>query len=311
MADIQKPVLARPYRNFLTPALHRRFTHAALFTLAVCYVEALWMGEWSLFRMWFPLFRTAMIFISSLAVYVLRIGNLHVGTYSTTSSFETFWRRLLQMDTLQALIWYTFSAWWFSEIYVWSAPAEARLWWVDYGQPYERSRLNERPIYLRTMFLFLALTQSVFHLRGEYDKVSLLPHNPGLLQQHLSWIKSMGPKMLHHAVSRTASCALAGSILYLVFFRRLVWDLTFSFVGYFYTLQRNQRPPVIGGLMDMIGRFLIEGFLLELLWEFCNTVFTDHVAEEPLKRGQPLTNDSSDPNGSLLQGLRAKKEVPR
>ncbi|KAL9097285.1 MAG: hypothetical protein Q9165_000712 [Trypethelium subeluteriae] len=63
--------------------------------------------------------------------------------------------------------------------------------------------------------------------------------------------------------------------------------------------------------MDMIGRFLIEGFLLELLWEFCNTVFTDHVAEEPLKRGQPLTNDSSDPNGSLLQGLTAKKEVPR
>ena len=63
--------------------------------------------------------------------------------------------------------------------------------------------------------------------------------------------------------------------------------------------------------MDMIGRFLIEGCLLELLWEFCNSVFTDHVAEEPLKRGQPVTNDSNDPNGSLLQGLRAKKEAPR
>ncbi|KAI9664510.1 MAG: hypothetical protein M1821_005956 [Bathelium mastoideum] len=90
-----------------------------------------------------------------------------------------------------------------------------------------------------------------------------------------------------------------------------MWNFAFSFASYFFTLQRNQRPPVVGGLMDMVGRVLLEGFLLELLWEFCNAIFTDHVAGEPLKRGQPLTNDSKDPNGSLLQGLRAKKEVPR
>lgn len=37
---------ARPYRDFLTPALHRRFTSAALLALAVCYVDAVWMAEW-------------------------------------------------------------------------------------------------------------------------------------------------------------------------------------------------------------------------------------------------------------------------
>ena len=47
MPEPQKALISRPYRNFLTPALHRRFTHAALFTLILCYIEAIWMGEWS------------------------------------------------------------------------------------------------------------------------------------------------------------------------------------------------------------------------------------------------------------------------
>ena len=208
-------------------------------------------------------------------------------------------------------MWYTLSAWWFSEVYVWSAPGEARLWWVDYGRPYERARLNERPIYLRTMFLCLAITQSFFHLCWDYDRVPLVAKSPKSFHQPLLWIKGMGPKILHNAISRTVFCGLTGSLLYLLFVRHLAWNLTFSLVSNFYTLQKSQRPPVIGGLVDMVGRFLVEGFFLELLWEFCNAIFADHVADEPLKRYQPLTNDSSDPNGSLLQGLRGKKEVPR
>lgn len=212
---------------------------------------------------------------------------------------------------MQTLIWYTFSAWWFSEVYIWSAPGEARLWWIDYGRPYERSRLNERPIYLRMMFVWLAFVQSIFHLCWDYDRVTLAGKGPKSFQQPLPWLKNIGPKILHNAISRTAFCGLTGSLLYLFFIRHLLWDFAFSLASYFYTLQRNQRPPVIGGLMDMIGRFLVEAFFLGLLWEFCNAIFTDHVADEPLKRGYPLTNDSADPNGSLLQGLRARKEIPR
>jgi hypothetical protein len=36
----------RPYRDFLTPALHKRFTNAALLTLGLCYIEATWFGRW-------------------------------------------------------------------------------------------------------------------------------------------------------------------------------------------------------------------------------------------------------------------------
>jgi len=33
------------YREFLTPALHRRFTSAAVVILVICYIEAILTGE--------------------------------------------------------------------------------------------------------------------------------------------------------------------------------------------------------------------------------------------------------------------------
>lgn len=34
----------RPYRDYLTPALHRRFNQASIYTLVLCYVIAVWQG---------------------------------------------------------------------------------------------------------------------------------------------------------------------------------------------------------------------------------------------------------------------------
>ncbi|KAL6714877.1 hypothetical protein ACLMJK_007137 [Lecanora helva] len=51
--------------------------------------------------------------------------------------------------------------------------------------------------------------------------------------------------------------------------------------------------------------------LLLTLWEFSNRLFGVYVAQEPLKKGQPLTSESKDPNGTLLIGLQVKREVLR
>jgi len=128
----------RPYRDFLTPFLHRRFTNAALLTLALCYVEAVWMGQWGIFWQWFPLgragLRTLMLFVSILSVYVLRIAQLHVGARTTLSPFHTFQQRVFSFNALQTLAWYTFSAWFFCEVYIWSTPADAKMAMVDPGK---------------------------------------------------------------------------------------------------------------------------------------------------------------------------------
>ncbi|KAI9829064.1 MAG: hypothetical protein M1832_000087 [Thelocarpon impressellum] len=104
----------RPYKDILTPALHRRFTNAASVVLLVCYAEAIIIGEnTSVLWFWFPFgstgIRTLLLFISALAVFILRVAQLHVGTVA----------------------WYFFSAWWFSEVYVWSSSKDAELAWIS------------------------------------------------------------------------------------------------------------------------------------------------------------------------------------
>ena len=93
---------APPYKELLTPALHRRFTGAAASILLLCYVEAFLIGEKSscekhalvgpttqatdvleVFWSWFPIgpsgIRTLLLFISALSVFVLRVAQLHLG----------------------------------------------------------------------------------------------------------------------------------------------------------------------------------------------------------------------------------------
>ena len=98
MASLRTPL----YRDFLTPALHKRFSSAALITLVVCYAEAILIADKSscelgshiqeclrfdiltVFWFWFPIgpagIRALLIFISVLSVFVLRVAQLHLGT---------------------------------------------------------------------------------------------------------------------------------------------------------------------------------------------------------------------------------------
>ena len=97
MASLRTPL----YREVLTPALHRRFTSAALITLVVCYAEAVLLGNMSSSELdprrsklsgadmvavlwfWFPIgpagIRTLLLFVSALSIFVLRVAQLHLG----------------------------------------------------------------------------------------------------------------------------------------------------------------------------------------------------------------------------------------
>lgn len=83
------------------------------------------------FWSWFPLgvcgIRTVLLFITSLAIFVLRVGQLHVGSRTTTPPISAL-RHLFPLQLIQTLGWYLFSAWWFNEIYIWSAPYDGYEW---------------------------------------------------------------------------------------------------------------------------------------------------------------------------------------
>ncbi|KKK21534.1 nuclear envelope protein [Aspergillus rambellii] len=317
----------RPYRRILTSALHRRFVHASALALLVSYLVSILIGDKSsFFWAWFPIgacgIRTVLLFISSLAVFVLRVGQMHIGSRTTASPIATF-KFLVPLHIIQTFGWYIFSAWWFSEIYKWSSPVSAHMEWVKRVKPHERANLNERPIYVYTCHLLLAIAQSVAHLYYDYDRVPIpvAKPTPGATDQRTHPINSVSkriqaalPKLMRDGLVRSTSVALFCPVAYTFFLRRPAWSYTMYFAKLFWDFPRSAADPP--GLIPpinplLIARTVVSGGFLVLCWQTTNLFFSIFISKEPLKRGQPLTAEAKDPNGSLLNGLKAKKETVR
>ncbi|EGE79184.1 nuclear envelope protein [Blastomyces dermatitidis ATCC 18188] len=318
----------RQYRRILTSTLHRKFVHASAVSLVACYVVAFFIGvKSSFFWSWFPLgacgFRTLLLFISCLAIFILRVGQMHVGARTTSSAFSSTRQALFSFSTFQTFGWYLVSAWWFSEVYMWSSSESAELNWVKPGRPYERAKLNERPIYLHCFYALLAITQSIFHLYFDWDKIHIpvskrsansANHSTHELEPLPVRIRKAVPQVLYDAVIRSSVTAVVGPFIYMLFLRRIAWSWVLSFAKLFWNFPRSAADPP--GLIPPLHILLIlraatSGVLLVTLWQVSNLLFSTFLGQAPLKKGQPLTNESKDPNGSLLNGLKAKRDVVR
>ncbi|KAI9930867.1 hypothetical protein ASPWEDRAFT_100359 [Aspergillus wentii DTO 134E9] len=314
----------RPYRRILTSALHRRFVHASALALLVCYITAILIGDKSSFLWsWFPIggcgIRTVLLSLSSLVIFVLRVGQMHIGSRTTSSSLGSF-KLMVPLDVLQTFGWYLFSAWWFSEIYKWSSSSSAQLEWVKRGRPHERASLNERPMYLYTYHMVLAVAQSVAHLYYDHDRIPIpvAKRVPGSADQRTHPIEPVSkrlqlalPESIKSGVTRSTMVATFCPLIYMLFLRRPAWSFTLYFAKLFWNFPRSAADPpgwfpVGPGLLI---RSAISGALLVVCWQTSNLFFSAFISKEPLKRGQPLTAEAKDPNGSLLNGLKAKKEA--
>jgi nucleoporin NDC1 len=337
MASPMKPK-PRPYRDFLTPALHRQFTHAAGLSLVLCYVEAClisnsprrssfrafcWFetNSWrSVLWRWQPLgmtgIRTLLLFISSLLIFLLRVANQHVGTTTSTYPIQTALWRIFSYGPVGTASCYFFSAWFFSEIYLSSLPSKANLGYVDDGRMSGRLQLNERAVYFRTQFLWLSCVQTLFHLVGDYDKLSLPSRKSlstqGIIDPKVRVLQKLGKIITASCIKLILSLGV-GTLLYFAAFRHAAWNCFFVTTKYmfFWTRRAGPKGPVPDAFLDLLSRSLFAEFAILLLWDWTNAVFSEYIAEPPLKKGKPLTDDSKDPNGSLLGGLRAKRQMAK
>ncbi|KAF3007762.1 hypothetical protein E8E13_010132 [Curvularia kusanoi] len=314
----------RPYRDYLTPSLHARFIRASKYTLLLCYAIACWMGEWTnLVWLWFPFgatgIRALLLFIPALTIYLLRIAQWHVGRRQTLTRAETFQKYFARKNTLVTLAFYVFSAWLFSEVYTWSRTAADRLNFTELGRAHERLKLNERPLYLRFLFVALAFAQTGVHLWRDYDRIDMPAMQPRKLNEVTAeGSVKKGPKprvvllqqlkpLFVTAAGLTFFVTITGTILYFMGPRQLLWDYYYSFSRNFISLAKTSKPTGLAPFAPLVAGFIIEGALLVLLWEFANKAFDLYIAQEPLKRDKPITNDSKDPNGTLLNGLKSNK----
>lgn len=327
---------ARSYKDFLTPAMHRRFTSATTGALLLCYIEAVLISDGNLFWRFFPLgrpgIRMMLLFLSVLSVFIVRLANLHVGERNTTSGVETLYQQLTAARTYNTLWWYLVSAFVFGEVYIWSRGNDANLGWIDQGRPYERPRLNENPIVLRCLYMYLAVVQTCVHLYSERDTVSLLKVEENNKQGSEEGTQPVRPtdkltQTLPAVAQQSFKLMILGLVtimpIYLLFLRRTAWSWTYFFGRIFFRdLPKNATPAGFVNLPTLIWQSGTSCFMMMFLWEISNAVFTVYVAQPPLKKDNPLTSEikdnagsyvtkSQDPNGSLLNGLKSKKEVPK
>lgn len=237
------------------------------------------------------------------------------------TQFDTFRRYAPRTSNILTLTFYMFSAWFYSEVYIWSQSVEDKLGFTELGREYERIKLNERPLFLRYLFVALAVVQSGVHIFRDYDKIDVAAMKPkkeredsaaapvrrGLRPRQVL-VKRL-PAMAQRSVSLMATTLLLGSVVYFVGLRSLIWEWYYSFSRNLWSLSKTSRPTGLAPFLPLVAKFVAEGSLLVLLWKFVNAAFDLYIAQEPLKNDKPITNDSKDPNGTLLNGLKSKKEA--
>ncbi|KAK8087470.1 hypothetical protein PG994_002444 [Apiospora phragmitis] len=305
-----------PYKDFLQPCLQRRFASTLLVVLAISYAEALTLSSWtSVIWSWFPLgiagLRTLAIFGSALLIVVLRIAHPHIGLRSSNSGFHTFRQYALTLETCENILTYTISAFCFSQVYLYSVGEHAGLQWITHHSG--RARLNERALFYTVSLTLLGIFEGIMHSALDYDRLLLGSEN-GAAQQPakedpFEKLVKCAPRLVMRAATNSIGVCLANYLtLYSLFFRRTAWWWTMTFFRPLYNLPKTNIPPASGPWsVWMLSRSILAGFLLCLLWNFGNATLTLRLSKEPLKNGCPLTAESKDPNGSLLNGLKAKK----
>ncbi|KAJ2967037.1 hypothetical protein NUW58_g10530 [Xylaria curta] len=322
------PVARRaPYKDFLQPALQRRFAGTAAILLGLAYFESLTLSRWnSLIWPWLPLglpgLRALAIFLCVLPIIILRIAHAHMGVRTSNSLFETLTNTVLLFSTLETVLTYVISALIFSQVYLKSTPEEAGIRWISYATG--RARLNEHAVFYTVNLLVLGLVQGVVHVTLDQDRLVLGTvharpedggHNEGdeaLLRPPEHWGTKIGqwaPILIVRCGMLAITVAMTSYIALYHFLRISAWRSSMWFFRFFYSdLPRYNLPP--GGApwsFWMLGRTIWASFLLGLLWYFADIAFRVQLAREPLKREQPLTAESKDPNGSLLNGLQSGK----
>ena len=174
--------------------------------------------------------------------------------------------------------------------------------------------LNERPIFFKSLFTTLGVMQAAHHLMWSVNTVSLPSKMTGVKPRAtiLSVVRSQRAlQLLVPIVSKVLSACVLGTIGYLWIYRSFLLSFWTQVHGVFLSFPTPRRDAMPTGVFDVIIQFVIHATLLSFIWEFTNTVFSVFITEQPLKKDRPLTDDSKDPNGSLLSGLRGKRPFSR
>ena len=270
---------------------------------------------------WFPIgltgLRALAIFACVLPLIILRIAHSHMGRRISNSPFDTVRSLLFRPRSLEPPITYAFSFWLFGQLYLLSIPEDANLRWITYYGG-DRPRLNERAVFYTLNIIFVGLADGYVHMIFGYDRLSLQtvkPKEEGKeatpAQQPDPWARWLhqAPKILIRSLTMAIFFSLVNYIAVYSVMRHSAWGWAMSLFRWFHhNLPRSNIPPnQAPWSIWMLGRSIWASFLFCTLWDITDLALTLQLEKGPFKNGQPLTSESKDPNGSLVNGLKSKK----
>ncbi|KAL8647726.1 MAG: hypothetical protein Q9226_006319 [Calogaya cf. arnoldii] len=164
----------------------------------------------------------------------------------------------------------------------------------------------------------MALVQTVLHLYFDYDKIqrSLVRTGSGSSPKSLTdtavkpveQFKSQLPNIARNIGTISVVASFVGPVIYSLTVRNLAWRTSIFWARFFrYDIPATELSILPPYHYTLMFRSAVSGFLLLSLWRLSNLAFDIYVAQEPLKRGQPISQDTRDPNGVLINGLQSKK----
>lgn len=182
----------------------------------------------------------------------------------------------------------------------------------------DRARLNEKPLFLISHLVLLGAYQALQHLFRDVDRLSLGVARPqngggkpeeGDVSHQVRRFRDQLPAMLVYTLNHSVIGIILSSILYPLTVRGTIWKTTLVFLRPIYSLPRSNMLPssLPYYSVPVLFRCFLVGLALMFAWTAANTAFSLFLVKHPLKNGKPLTSDSKDPNGSLLNGLKNKK----
>lgn len=270
---------------------------------------------------WFPVglsgLRALAIFACILPLVILRIAHSHIGRRNYNSPFDTFRQMVWRSQPIENVLTYALSSWLFGQLYLLSFPEEANLRWITYYGG-DRPRLNERALFYTVDLVLVGVAEGIIHLYFDYDRLSLRTVKPQEQEQEpapsrspdpwIHWVNQV-PLILFRSLTVAISVSLANYVVVYSLLRGSVWARSMGFFRFFYhNLPRSNIPPSQAPWsIWMLGRSVWVSFLFCVLWDVTDLAFALQLEKGPFKAGQPLTSESKDPNGSLVNGLKSKK----
>ena len=254
-------------------------------------------------------------------ILILRIAQYHVGIRTSNSAFQTFAQHALQIQTAEAVLTYSISAFVFSMVFLFSRSEGSGLELVAYLSA-DRARLNEKALFFMSNLFFMAVQQALLHVYKDNDRLLLgiaTPAQKKIDEQNAQngpastegpYKRFLGqlPFVGLSSVTQALVGVLISMFFYPMFLRSIMWRLFLALVRPFYNLPRTNMLPSslpFGG--KTIWYCFIANIMISFIWTAGNTAFSIFLVKEPLKNGKPLTSESKDPNGTLLNGLKNKK----